>query len=272
MGREADPGRDPSVPASFAAVGIIPARLSSTRLPEKALQDLGGAPLVVRVLERARRASLLRDVLVATDSERIAAAVRAAGARAIPTRQDHETGLDRVAEAARALRDAGEISSGDVIVDIQGDEPFVSLDGIGAMVALLADRDVRIATLAAPFPPGDDPADPDRVKVVTDGQGRALYFSRARIPYGRTGGSAAAVGPAPLLHVGLYALRFDALQELAALPPCELERTERLEQLRALWHGIPIHVAFGDYHSYGVDTAADLERARRTWGERRGSG
>jgi 3-deoxy-manno-octulosonate cytidylyltransferase (CMP-KDO synthetase) len=263
-------------------VGIIPARLASTRLPEKALQDLGGAPLVVRVLERARGAAALREVLVATDSDRIAAAVRAAGGRAILTRADHETGLDRVAEAARSLEAAGELSPRDVVVDIQGDEPFVSREGIGAMVALFSDPEVRVATLAAPFPPGEDPADPSRVKVVTDRLGRALYFSRAGIPHGAragAGGAGAAVGRAesaergmpPLLHIGLYAFRYDALLTLAGLAPCALERAERLEQLRALWHGISIHVAVGDYHSHGIDTLEDLERARRIWGERRNS-
>jgi len=247
-------------------VGIIPARLSSTRLPEKALQDLGGAPLVVRVLERVRGAAGLREVLVATDSDRIAAAVRGAGCRAILTRADHETGLDRVAEAARALQAEGALSARDVVLDIQGDEPFVSVPGIGATVGLFADPEVRMATVAAPFPKGEDPADPNRVKVVVDRAGRALYFSRSLIPHGE------AAGAEPLLHVGLYAFRYDTLIELAGLPPCALERSERLEQLRALWHGIPIHVAVGDYHSSGIDTREDLERARRIWGERRNSG
>lgn len=282
VGREADPGRKPSAPTTFAAVGIIPARLSSTRLPEKALQDLGGAPLVVRVLERARGAASLREVCVATDSERIAAAVRAAGSRAILTRADHETGLDRVAEAARALHEEGVLSPRDVVADIQGDEPFVSLEGIGAMAALFSDPGVRMATVAAPFPQGEDPADPNRVKVVTDRAGRALYFSRAPIPHGAAAGVARGPGDAgrpgegtggapPLLHIGLYAFRYETLLELAGLPPCALERSERLEQLRALWHGIPVHVAVGDYHSSGIDTREDLERARRIWGERRDS-
>lgn len=247
-------------------MGIIPARLSSTRLPEKLLQDLGGAPLVVRVLERARRAGGLREVLVATDSDRIAEVVRAAGGRAVETRGDHETGLDRVAEAARVLVESGGLTPREVVVDIQGDEPFVSPEGIGAMVALFADPDVRMATTAAPFPEGEDPDDPNRVKVVVGRSGRALYFSRAAIPHG------AAADDPPLLHAGLYAFRYDTLVTLAGLPPCALERAERLEQLRALWHGIPIHVAVGDYHSQGIDTEEDLDRARRIWAERRDAG
>ena len=284
-GREASAGRHAGAPVTLAAVGIIPARLSSTRLPEKALQDLGGAPLVVRVLERAREAKALRDVVVATDSGRIAEAVAAAGGRAVMTRADHVTGLDRVAEAAQALRQGGDLDGGDVVVDIQGDEPFLSVGGVDAMVRLFADPEVRMTTLAAPFPPGESAGDPNRVKVVTDRAGRALYFSRAPIPHGAgtpgapRAGAAGAPGtgcgagmPAPLLHIGLYAFRYDTLLELAGLPPCDLERAERLEQLRALWHGIPIHVAVGDYHSYGIDTPEGLARARRIWEERRSTG
>lgn len=246
-------------------MGIIPARLSSTRLFEKALQDVGGAPLIARVLDRAKQVPSLRDVVVATDDGRIAAAVRAAGGRALLTRADHPTGLDRVAEAARLLRDAGELSTRDVVVDVQGDEPFLSLEGIERMVGLFADPAVRIATLAAPFAVPEEARDPNRVKVVVDARGRALYFSRAPIPYGH--------GPTvpALLHIGLYAFRLDTLLELAGLLPCGLEQAERLEQLRALWNGIPIHVATGDYHSWGIDTPEDLDRARRIWEEGRSS-
>jgi 3-deoxy-manno-octulosonate cytidylyltransferase (CMP-KDO synthetase) len=244
-------------------VGIIPARLASTRLPEKALQDLGGAPLVVRVLERAKQASALRDVVVATDDERIVRAVRAAGGRALLTRSDHPTGLDRVAEAATQLRDAGELSPRDVVLDVQGDEPFLSPAGIDRLVALFEDPEVRVGTLAAPFAAAEEARDPDRVKVVVDARGRALYFSRSLIPHGL------GTGLLPLLHVGLYAFRLDTLLELAELPPCALEQAERLEQLRALWNGIPIYVATGDYHSWGIDTPDDLDRARRVWVERR---
>lgn len=260
----------PTRPIS-GAVAIIPARLQSTRLPEKALQDLGGKPLVVRVWERVRRATSLEGIWVATDSERIAEAVRAAGAEAVLTRADHPSGLDRVAEAAAILcnettrgsqadgvRDP-DLAADPVILNVQGDEPFLNPGSLDRLVRLFDRPEVRMATLAAPFEPGDDPSDPNRVKVVTDRGGRALYFSRSLIPHG--------AGPAtsPLLHVGVYAYRLKTLREVASLPPSPLETVERLEQLRALWNGIEIHVALGDDRSIGIDTPEDLARARARW-------
>jgi 3-deoxy-manno-octulosonate cytidylyltransferase (CMP-KDO synthetase) len=235
-------------------VGIIPARLQSTRLPEKPLQDLCGAPLIARVLEQVRKATCLRAVIVATDSPKIADAVRAAGGQAVMTDAQLPSGLDRVAAAARTLED-------DVIVNIQGDEPFVSPKGLEHLVSLFRSPNVIMGTLAAPFPAGEDVKDPNRVKVVIDRMSRALYFSRAPIPHG--------AGSAALLHVGVYAYRLEALLELARVGPCPLERAERLEQLRALWYGIPIHVAVGDYGSLGIDTPEDLERARILFGGRK---
>lgn len=245
-------------------MGIIPARLQSTRLPEKPLQDLGGAPLIARVLERVRRSASFRAVLVATDSERIADAVRGAGGQAVMTSEALPSGLDRVAAAARDLED-------DVIVNIQGDEPFVSPRGLDHLVSLFRNSNVIMGTLAAPFPANEEVNDPNRVKVVVDRMGRALYFSRSPIPHGAVAGDAAGIGagPAALLHVGVYAYRRETLFELARLGPCPLERAERLEQLRALWNGIPIHVAVGDYGSLGIDTPEDLERARHLFGDGR---
>jgi 3-deoxy-manno-octulosonate cytidylyltransferase (CMP-KDO synthetase) len=252
-------GREAPRPQPLTAVGIIPARLHSTRLPEKPLQDLGGAPLIARVLERVLRSPSFHAVIVATDSERIADAVRAAGGQAVITSESCPSGLDRVAEAARDTEE-------DVIVNIQGDEPFVSTSGLDHLVSLFRHPNIVMGTLAAPFPAHEDLADPNRVKVVVDRMGRALYFSRSPIPHrvaeaGRAPGEDA--GHASLLHVGVYAYRREALFELARLGPCPLERTERLEQLRALWNGIPIHVAVGEYASLGIDTPEDLDRARR---------
>lgn len=247
------------------AVAIIPARLQSTRLPEKPLLDLGGAPIVVRVLERARLATTLQDIWVATDDEKIVAAVRAAGGQVVMTRPDHPAGLDRVAEAARLLSDGANPDPEAVFVNLQGDEPFASAAGLDHLVRLFERPEVRMATLAAPFPRGEDPDDPNRVKVVIDAESRALYFSRSRIPSGVGEREAVRL----LLHVGIYAYRRSTLLELSALTPAPLERSERLEQLRALHNGIPIHVAVGDYDSLGIDTPEDLARARTQWGQGR---
>ena len=252
--------RSRSIPG---AVAIIPARLHSTRLPEKPLQDLGGAPLIVRVLEQVRAAATLRDVYVATDSRLIADAVAEAGGEVILTSPAHPTGLDRVAEATRLLREKPDQDPEAVILNVQGDEPFVSKQGLDHLLRLFEKPEVRMATLAAPFDSLSEVVDPNRVKVILDRNGRAIYFSRAPIPSG--------YGPdaEPLHHVGVYAYRRQVLLELAALGPAPIERAERLEQLRALWNGIPIHVAVGDYHSIGIDTPEDLSRARTYWGEGR---
>lgn len=253
--------RSRSIPG---AVAIIPARLHSTRLPEKPLQDLGGAPLVVRVLEQVRGAAAAwRDVYVATDSKLIADAVTAAGGEVILTSPAHPTGLDRVAEATRLLREKPDQDPEAVILNVQGDEPFVSRAGLLHLLRLFERPEVRMATLAAPFESLSEVGDPNRVKVLLDRNGRALYFSRAPIPSG--------YGPEaePLHHVGVYGYRRQVLLDLAALGPAPIERAERLEQLRALWNGIPIHVAVGDYHSIGIDTPEDLHRARTYWGEGR---
>lgn len=244
------------------AVAIIPARLQSTRLSEKPLQDLGGAPLVVRVLEQVQMSGAVRHVYVATDSKRIADAVTEAGGEVILTSPEHPSGLDRVAEAARLLRDT-EQDPETVILNVQGDEPFVSGKGLEHLMRLFAKPEVRMATLAAPFDSLAEVVDPNRVKVILDRNNRALYFSRAPIPSG--------YGPdaEPLHHVGVYGYRRQVLLDLAALGPAPIERAERLEQLRALWNGIPIHVAVGDYFSIGIDTPEDLHRARTYWGEGR---
>ena len=245
------------------AVAIIPARLQSTRLPEKPLQDLGGAPLVVRVLEQVRMSAAVRTVYVATDSKLISDAVTEAGGEVILTSPTHPTGLDRVAEATRLLREDAEQDPEALILNVQGDEPFVSKKGLEHLIRLFAKPEVRMATLAAPFDSLAEVVDPNRVKVILDRNQRALYFSRAPIPSG--------YGPdaEPLHHVGVYGYRRQVLLDLAAIGPAPIERAERLEQLRALWNGIPIHVAVGDYFSIGIDTPEDLHRARTYWGEGR---
>ena len=221
------------------------------------MQDLCGAPLIARVLERVRRSSSFRAVIVATDSPRIAEVVRGAGGQAVMTPAELPSGLDRVAEAAQSVED-------DIIVNVQGDEPFVSSAGLDHLISLFKNPDVVMGTLAAPFPPDEDLSDPNRVKVVVNRRGRALYFSRSPIPHGAGTGAVA-----PLLHVGVYAYRRDTLFALSRLGPCPLERAERLEQLRALWNGIPIHVAVGEYGSLGIDTPEDLQRARVLFGDGR---
>lgn len=255
--------REVSSRPQLGAVGIIPARLQSTRLPNKPLQDLGGAPLIVRVLERVRASTAFRDIWVATDSEKVVRAVVEAGGQAILTRPDHPSGLDRVAEAARLLSDASDPDLDAVFVNIQGDEPFVSPEGLDHLVRLMDRPEVRMASLAAPFLDRDAVEDPNRVKVVIDRESRALYFSRSPIPSG--------YGPAaiPLQHIGVYAYRLRTLFELAALPPSPPETAERLEQLRALWNGIQIHIAVGEYQSTGIDTPEDLARARDQLAKRR---
>ncbi len=227
-------------------LAVIPARYASTRLPGKALADLGGAPMVVRVWERVRRAEGIDRVLVATDDERIVAAVRARGGEVVMTGAC-VSGTDRVAEAARN-------SGARVVVNVQGDEPFVDPADITRVAAAVSDG-TPIATASAPLTEGVE--DPSRVKVVCDERGRALYFSRAPIPHG---------GPWRL-HVGLYAFTAAALDAVAALPPSLLERAERLEQLRWLEAGYRIRVVSIPEGPLSVDTPDDLARAR-AWIER----
>jgi 3-deoxy-manno-octulosonate cytidylyltransferase (CMP-KDO synthetase) len=251
--------------ARSAVVAIIPARFGSTRLPGKPLADIHGRPLVTWVLERVRQARSLDRILVATDDERVAAAVRSFGAEAVLTSPGHATGSDRLAEAAQGL-------DADVIVNVQGDEPFIDPGCIDAAVAALrADPQLPLATLSLPLRDPEEMLSPSVVKVVTDGAGNALYFSRSPIPWVRCAGT-----PSPRLaaeaavahglarkHVGLYAYRRDALLRFAALGPAALERAEGLEQLRALAHGIRIRVLpWEGAAGMAVDTPEDLERAR----------
>ena len=228
-------------------VGIIPARYASVRFPGKPLALLAGRPMVVHVLDAGRKASRLDRVVVATDDERIAAAVRGAGGEALLTSPEAASGTDRLAEAAAKV-------PGDVYINIQGDEPMMSAQNIDRVVeTLLASPERRIATLAIPMPAAEAP-DPNVVKVAVARDERALYFSRSPIPYFRHG------APAYRKHLGLYAYRAATLAEIARLPPSPLERAESLEQLRWLEAGFAIWVGAAVTDSIGVDTPEDLAR------------
>jgi 3-deoxy-manno-octulosonate cytidylyltransferase (CMP-KDO synthetase) len=238
-------------------LGVIPARYGSTRFPGKALALLGGRPLVAHVIENALRARRLDRVLVATDDERIARAAREAGAEAVMTPPELPSGSDRVAHVIETFARAGETCG--VAVNIQGDEPFLPGEAIDRAVELLdADPEAAIATLAVPAAAGDR-ANPNAVKVVLDVRGRALYFSRATIPFPRHTSPRARWWK----HVGLYAFRSEYLKRFVGLPPSGLEESEGLEQLRALEDGARIAVALGAWPVLGVDTPEDLAEAER---------
>jgi 3-deoxy-manno-octulosonate cytidylyltransferase (CMP-KDO synthetase) len=232
-------------------VGVIPARYASSRFPGKALAVLAGKPMVQHVVERSARASLLDEVLVATDDPRIADAVRRFGGHVRMTSPAHPSGTDRIAEVVRDL-------PCDLVVNIQGDEPLIEPSVIDAAVAPLAeDAGIEMGTLARPMGL-DEAVDPSRVKVVLDRRD----FSRSRIPFIRDDAPPPTDRPY-LLHLGLYVYRRETLLRLAALAPTPLEAQERLEQLRALEHGVRIRVVITEHQSFGVDTPADLERVRR---------
>ena len=233
---------------------VIPARYASSRFPGKPLADIGGRPMVVRVCERAAQSGA-SEVHVATDDERIAAAVRAAGYSALRTRADHASGTDRIAEAAQALR----LEEGETVVNLQGDEPLMEPGLIAQVAAALErDREAAMATACHRLHDAAAASSPNVVKVVLDAKSRALYFSRAQIPYPREAGAQW------FRHAGLYAYRVGFLLSFAALVPSPLERAEALEQLRALWHGYRIAVVVSEREiPPGVDTPEDLDAVRR---------
>jgi 3-deoxy-manno-octulosonate cytidylyltransferase (CMP-KDO synthetase) len=246
---------------------VIPARMAATRLPGKPLADIAGQPMIVHVLRRAEAAAI-GSVVVATDSEEIAAAVRKAGGRAVMTRADHVSGSDRVFEALEQIDPRGHVA---IVVNVQGDLPTLSPQDIRAALGPLADPAVDIATIAAEITDPAERGNPNVVKVVgspvapiarEDGRPalmrlRALYFTRATAP----------TGDGPLYHhIGLYAYRRAALKRFVALPPSPLEQREKLEQLRALEAGMRIDVAIVATVPLGVDTAEELEVARGKFG------
>jgi len=229
------------------AIAVIPARLASTRLPRKMLRQIAGQTLIARVYNGVRSSPLLDDVIVATDSDEIMQVCRQHGWHAKMTSAAHRSGTERVHEVSDSV-------AADVYVNVQGDEPLTRAEHIAALLELMKNPDVQVGTLKTPAA-AEDVNNPNAVKVVTDTAGRALYFSRATIPYDRD-----SAGPRYFKHLGFYAYRKAALDRFCGLPESALERTERLEQLRFLENGIAIHVAETPYDTVGVDTEEDLRR------------
>ncbi len=233
---------------------VIPARYASTRLPGKPLKDIAGKPMICRVYDRAVQAQKVADTVVATDDERILAAVEAHGGRAMMTRADHPTGTDRLAEVAAAF------PAVDLIVNVQGDEPLIEPGLIDELVtAFEEDAALQMATVKTRMDDHEEIANPNNVKVVTDKQGYALYFSRSVLPYPRNAGC-------PVYkHIGIYAYKRDFLLNYAKMPATPLEQSESLEQLRALENGYRIKVVETTAKFVGVDTAEDLAKVNEIY-------
>ena len=230
------------------AIAVIPARLASTRLPRKMLREIGGKPLVGVVYEAVRSSLLLNAVIIATDSDEILQVCRRHAWKARMTSAAHASGTQRVHEVSNSI-------AADIYLNVQGDEPLTRPEHIASLLDLMRDPNVQVGTLKTPASAADV-TNPNAVKVVTDADGRALYFSRATIPHDRDGTS-----PQYHKHLGFYAYRKAALDRFVALPESSLERSERLEQLRFLENGIPIFVGETPYDTIGVDTEEDLRRA-----------
>jgi len=229
------------------AIAIIPARLASTRLPRKMLREIGGKPLIGVVYEAVRSSALLAEVIVATDSEEILNVCARHGWKARMTSAAHRSGTERVHELSSSVH-------AEVYLNVQGDEPLTRPEHIAALLKVMESGAVMVGTVMTPAPEADIP-NANAVKVVTDSSGRALYFSRATIPFDRDG-----TRPRYCKHLGLYAYRKEALDRFVALPESSLEKSERLEQLRFLENGIPIFVGETPYDTVGVDTEEDLQR------------
>ncbi len=233
-------------------VAVIPARWASVRFPGKPLALLAGRPVILHVCEQAKKSKYIQQIIVATDDQRICDIVNAAGFQARLTRADHVNGTSRIAEVAATLK-------ADIIVNVQGDEPRIEPELIDLAIESLmkAGPSVPVSTVASPFMPGEDANDPNLVKVAVGTNGRALYFSRARIPFHRVGANTATQA---LKHVGLYVYRREFLPIFVALAPTPLELTEQLEQLRILENGHAMAVAIGNARFHGVDTPQQLEK------------
>ena len=230
-------------------LAVIPARLASTRLPRKMLREIAGKPLVGWVYEAVRPSPLISDVIIATDSDEILEACGKHGWKAQMTSAAHRSGTERVHEVSNSI-------AADVYLNVQGDEPLVRPEQIEALLQVIDDPEVQVGTVKTPCPL-EDVGNPNAVKVVTIPDGRALYFSRATIPFDRDG-----TGPRYFKHLGLYAYRKSALDWFVSHPESALEKSERLEQLRFLGNGIPIYVGETRYDSVGVDTEEDLQRVQ----------
>jgi 3-deoxy-manno-octulosonate cytidylyltransferase (CMP-KDO synthetase) len=241
-------------------VGIIPARYASTRFPGKPLADIGGKPMIRRVYEQAQRA--FAHVFVATDDDRIAAAVSGFGGKVIATSASHRSGTDRCAEAILKI-EAQLGQKFDVVVNIQGDEPFIAPEQLEQLKGCFTGAAVQLATLVKVFGKNEDVLSPHSPKVVTDASGYALYFSRSVIPYRHNAGQTPGEESSPFYkHVGLYAYRTDTLQRIHRLPQSPLELAEGLEQLRWLENGYRIKVAVTALETWAIDTPEDLERVK----------
>ncbi|MBP5388692.1 MAG: 3-deoxy-manno-octulosonate cytidylyltransferase [Prevotella sp.] len=238
-------------------IGIIPARYASTRFPGKPLAMLGGKTVIERVYEKV--SSVLSDCYVATDDERIYQAVEAFGGRAVMTSADHKSGTDRIAEAVEKI--GGDY---DVVVNVQGDEPFIHPEQIVTLCRCFDDPETQIATLGKPFDNMEGVENPNSPKIVVDNRGFALYFSRSVIPFVRGVDRKEWLSHYPFLkHLGLYAYRTEVLREVTRLPQSSLEKAESLEQLRWLQNGYRIRVGLTDQETVGIDTPEDLEKAEK---------
>lgn len=235
-------------------IAVIPARYDSSRLPGKALAEVGGVPMIVRVWRQVRQARSLDRVIVATDDERIARVIRAAGGEAEMTARTHQSGTDRIAEVAARIE-------AEIYLNVQGDQPFIAPADLDALVApMRAEPALAMATLATPIIDRDEWYNPNKVKVVCDARGDAIYFSRSPIPFARDSGGVPTVAQR---HIGVYGYRRDFLLRFAALEAGVLEQIEKLEQLRALEHGYRIRVVASIAPSLEVDTPEDLVRANQ---------
>ena len=234
---------------------MIPARYGATRFPAKLMQDLCGKPVIVHTYERVADTRLFDEVYVVTDDDRIEKAIREVGGKVIRSKKEHNSGSDRLAEASRDL-------DVDIIVNVQGDEPFTDKENLQKVIDIFAKdltKSIAVASLMERITDPDDIANPNNVKVVVNKFGEALYFSRNIIPFRRDPNTKVSY----YKHIGIYAYRKEALQQFTELPPSLLEETEKLEQLRYLENGFKIRLALTDIPTIGIDTPEDLERARK---------